>query len=281
MDLLKKVFTGELKGIDEKEGTMTAHISTGAVDRMREVVEPEGADMGNYKKNPVVLWAHDYSLPPIGKALWVKREGGGILAKIKFASTEFAQEIFSLYKDGIMKAFSIGFIPTESKWIEYDNDVDRNDRKKPRRIFKKWELLEFSAVPVPANPEALALAMQKGILKTESVKKALEDSWDDSENTLEEKTEELPKDTQDSSDTLHVEAEQKNEPLSELVAENKMLREQIESLNKEIVSLNFRLFKMLHDNTKVRQPEITADEAVKIVRDEVGRVIRRLQGKVD
>lgn len=278
MELLKRVFTSEIKGIDEKEGTMTAHISTGAVDRMREIVEPEGADMGNYKKNPVVLWAHDYSLPPIGKALWVKREGNGLVAKIKFAATEFAQEIFGLYKDGIMKAFSIGFLPSESKWVEYDNDADAKNPKKPRRIFKKWELLEFSAVPVPANPEALALAMQKGIIKTESLKQALESDggWD--EEPTEKETEELHQDAPKADDVKPT--EEKVAPLAELVAENKLLKDEIEAFKKEITALNYKIFKLLNVE-RLKQPEITADDIAKNVRDEVSRVIRQLMGKVN
>jgi HK97 family phage prohead protease len=181
MSILKKVFTSEIKAIDEKENTLTAYISTDVVDRMKEILDPTGIDVSNYRKNPVVLWAHNYDQPPIGKALWIKRDGNGILSKVKFASTEFAQEIFQLYKDGFLKAFSVGFIPTESEWQKYDNDIDKNDPKKPRRIFKKWELLEYSAVPVPANPEALALAIQKGILKTDSIKESIEKGWEQDE----------------------------------------------------------------------------------------------------
>jgi len=152
MDKMLMTFSSEIKGIDEKEGTLTAYVSTKARDRMDEVLLPDGADMRNYKKNPIVLFAHKYDEPPIGKALWIKNDGDGILAKVKFASTEFAQEIFSLFKEGIMNAFSVGFVP--KLWEDGDGE------KKARRTYTKWEMLEFSAVPVPANPEALALAIQ-------------------------------------------------------------------------------------------------------------------------
>ena len=175
MNPLRKVFTSEIKTIDEREGTLTAYVSTNTRDRMNEVLDPQGIDVSNFRKNPVVLWAHDYTAPPIGKAIWIKRDGDGILSKVKFANTEFAQEIFQLYKEGFLKAFSVGFMPRET--------VDGDGEKEPRRTFKKWELLEYSAVPVPANPEALALAIQKGVLKTDSIKQGLEkalleeDTW--------------------------------------------------------------------------------------------------------
>ncbi len=155
MSILKKVFTSEIKAIDEKENTLTAYISTNTVDRMKEVLDPAGVDVSNFRKNPVVLWAHNYDQPPIGKALWVKRDGQGILSKVKFASTEFAQEIFQLYKEGFLKAFSVGFIPKET--------VDGDGEKTPRRTYKKGELLKYRGVPVRANHEAVALEKEKGI----------------------------------------------------------------------------------------------------------------------
>lgn len=283
MEILKRVFTSEIKGIDEKEGTLTAYISTGGVDRMSEVLDPAGADMSNYKKNPVVLWAHDYSLPPIGKALWVKKDGEGILSKVKFASTEFAQEIFQLYKEGFMKAFSVGFIPKETQ----EHDVKESDRgKKPYRTFRKWELLEYSAVPVPANPEALSLAMQKGIVKkgfaekyfpnqqvTEPQTDNEKDDWGDEKGIIKEPVAPGCPTTND--------VKQELPALAELMAENKLLQEQVEAFKKEVTALNYKIYQMLQEKQKVTSPGITSDEIAAKVRDEVAGVIRRLQGKVD
>ena len=129
MKMLKRVFDGEIKSIDEHEHTLTAYVSTGARDRMDEVLSPSGVDLKSFKKNPVVLWAHNYNQPPIGKALWIKRDGEGIVSKVQFAKTEFAQEIFNLYKDGFMKAFSVGFIPREHE--------DGDGKKTARRTYTK------------------------------------------------------------------------------------------------------------------------------------------------
>ena len=166
MEVLKRVFDSEIKGIDEKERTITAYVSTGATDRMNESVDPDGVDMSRYRKNPVVLWAHNYEMPPIGKSVWIKKDGAGILSKMQFAPTPFAQEIFDLYKGGFLKAFSIGFIPKETE--------QGDGEKKPRWTYKKSELLEYSAVPVPANAEALMLAVKAGVLKSDEVKKMFE-----------------------------------------------------------------------------------------------------------
>ena len=168
MERIRKVFTGEIKDINEKDNTLVSFVSTGAVDRMGDIIQPEGIDLKNYRKNPVVLWAHDYNTPPIGKSVWIKKQDGGVISKMQFANTAFAQEIFQLYKEGFLKAFSIGFIPIESEPM----DGKDNGFMSPRR-YLKTEMLEYSAVPVPANPEALAMAMKKGLLKDPELKQPL------------------------------------------------------------------------------------------------------------
>jgi HK97 family phage prohead protease len=265
MEILKRVFIGDVKGIDEKEGTLTAMVSTGARDRMDESLDPMGADIKNYLKNPVVLWAHDYTQPPIGKALWTKRTQDGVISKVKFANTEFAQEIFQLYKDGFLKAFSVGFVP--KKWEDGDGD------KKPRRKFTSWEMLEFSAVPVPANPEALSLAISKGILKTDSIIDAMETELNDPE--IEEKKDcaESAEPTPDVVDDIEIKL------YEDKVAE---LEKQVKELKRENYDLRFRLYESLDKQPKQKSsPEMTTDEVAKITAEAVRGVIRKHQGKLN
>lgn len=274
MTMLKKVFTSEIKSIDEKENTLTAYISTDTIDRMKEVLDPKGVDVSQYRKNPVVLWAHDYEKPPIGKALWVKRDGQGILSKVKFATTSFAQEIFQLYKEGFLKAFSVGFIPRETE--------DGDGEKQPRRTYKKWELLEYSAVPVPANPDALALAIQKGVLKTEALKESIEKGWGQEEVLFEAAAPEpiievaapLPEEKT-------IQPAVVNPGLEELQAENTLLKEKVVSLEKDNAGLKYKLYESNAKKQASVAPEITADNLASKVVEVVDRVIRQAQGKVD
>lgn len=258
MSIKKQVFVSEIKSIDEKEMTLTAAISTDTVDRMGEVLDPRGIDIKNYTKNPVVLFAHDYSQPPIGKAMWVRRDGQMIISKVKFASTAFAQEIFQLYKEGIMKAFSVGFVPKD--YVEGDG------KKSPRLTYTKWELLEYSAVPVPANPDAIALALQKGIVLSDQIKSAFEIK------------EELP-----GEEIKDIEVEAKNDGLDELMAENAQLKEQISNLEKESSDLRFKLFDVLNQlNQKTKKlSEISDDAFVSKAHEIIVGEIRKAQGKVN
>lgn len=148
---IHKIFNAKVK--DLGEGKLEAIISTDDIDRHGEIVDINGIDIKNYEKNPVVMWAHDYSLPPIGKTLSLTKEKIGkkmvLKTVMEFATgvSDLAREVYNLYKGGFMNAFSIGFIPLDEEGNTYT----------------KSELLEYSAVPIPANPNALLLAKAKGI----------------------------------------------------------------------------------------------------------------------
>lgn len=165
IEMLKKQFVSEIK-VNEKDRTLVAIISTISIDRDNEIILPQGADLKAYKKNPVVLWAHEYHGTPIGRALWIKRSADSITAKMQFAETEKAEEIYQLFKGGFLKAFSIGFLPADGGWHSPTAEELKNNPKwaSVRRVYDKWELLEFSAVPVPANPEALVAAVNSKTL---------------------------------------------------------------------------------------------------------------------
>lgn len=123
------------------DGTFEVLATTEAVDRDGDVIKADGWDLAPYLKNPVVLWAHNYSLPPIGAITDIKQTANGMIVKGVFAKTEMGQQIRGLYDDGIVRAMSVGFIPKE----------------RTGNIITKQELLEISFVPVPANSEAVSL----------------------------------------------------------------------------------------------------------------------------
>lgn len=134
-------------------------VSTGDVDRDYDTINPNGWRLDQYRKNPVVLWAHEATRPPIGKSTAVWVEDNKLMATALFMPRElnaFAYSIGQMYKEGYLSAVSVGFRPLKYNWVE---DTDR-----PQGIdFVEQELLEFSAVPVPANPDALVAAKSAGI----------------------------------------------------------------------------------------------------------------------
>ncbi len=148
---------------DSEPRTVISTISTGAVDRDKEVLLPKGAEMESYRANPVVLWGHDNQSPPIGKNVWIKTTSKGMIAKTEFADTPRGNEVFELFKGGFLKAFSVGFNPTEHRQPTTKDLTKHPEWAEVRRIYSKWEMLEYSVVPIPANPDALVTAVGKGL----------------------------------------------------------------------------------------------------------------------
>jgi HK97 family phage prohead protease len=127
-----------------RDMTLTACVGSEEVDRAGDIVKVAGIDTTAFMKNPVVLFSHDYSSPPIGKCLKLWVDGKQLMASIMFADSERGREVAALYGSDMMSAFSIGFRPLE--W-------------KPRKgglLIERSELLELSCVPVPAQPAAVA-----------------------------------------------------------------------------------------------------------------------------
>ena len=162
-----KSWPSVVRNIDKRLRQIEFIVSTDTRDRAGDIVRADGWELDNYRKNPVFLWAHDYTRPPIGRAIEIeaiaapKRASGssGVLRAVdEFADTEFALEIFDLYSDKILNAVSAGFDP-----IEWQAMFEENDRFVGIE-YTRQELLEHSGVPVPMNPETLQRAIQKGMI---------------------------------------------------------------------------------------------------------------------
>lgn len=181
-ELVRKGLVATDLRVDEEERAVVVKITTDDIDRDGEIIRPRGVDLKQYRKNPIVLWAHDYDEPPLGKALWIKSapDGKAVIAKAQFAKRPENHEgewrpdtILDLYRQDVLRAVSIGFIPM--KWHRPTPPEIKDDPRLAEvvLIYDKVLLLEFSAVPIPSNPEALAIA------------KGLDDADADAEDILE------------------------------------------------------------------------------------------------
>lgn len=166
-ELTKKQFAAKVEADDSDERTIIAIISTSCIDRDGEVLLPRGCDTEAFMKNPVVPWVHDYRDTPMARALWVVTGRDKIKAKLQFPKKPDdwdgywkPDELYYLYKEGYLNAFSVGFLPRDYHEPTPDEIKKRPELAEARRIYDDWELLEFSGVPVPANSEALAIAVK-------------------------------------------------------------------------------------------------------------------------
>lgn len=129
-------------------------VTIAANDRARSApdLDLNGLRFDNYRRNPVVMWAHDSvgRSPsgglPIGRTLAISRApNGAIIAEFEFLENDpFAQRIRNAWDKGFLRAASISWLPLESRPAE-------NGRLRDIRS----ELLEWSIVSIPADPDAL------------------------------------------------------------------------------------------------------------------------------
>lgn len=145
-------------------GGLSFTISTDDVDRMGDVIDQAGWVLDAYLKNPVMLWAHDYGFPPVAKTGTLKTVKGKLRAgNVVFMDREtfeFGWLIGQMYERGFMHAVSVGFQPLTWAWADQDGETDRGEYAVN---YKTQELLEYSAVPVPANANALQDAKSAGL----------------------------------------------------------------------------------------------------------------------
>lgn len=126
---------------DDPEGPLRFVIATEGRKGDGIDLRMDNVDLGRFQQNPVVMALHDYFQLPIGRAENVAVEDGKLMADAIFdLSDPRGAEIDRKYREGFMSAVSVGF------------DVyDVDDQGVPAR----WELLEFSAVPIPMDGDAL------------------------------------------------------------------------------------------------------------------------------
>ncbi len=147
-------------GIAQKEGK-TWVMSDMTLDRDREQIDPEGWDLKEFKKNPVLLWSHDWMRPAIGHVDNVKidRKAGQLVGEPVFDPQEideFAWMIGQKVETGTIHTGSVGFKPVKVEIPAEENEEDSKAGKKPkpRLIYRKQELWEFTICNIPSNPNA-------------------------------------------------------------------------------------------------------------------------------
>lgn len=164
----KEVFgldsVGVVKSVNMDRRTLTMIATDESKDRDGDIILAKGWDFTNYKKNPVFLWAHNYTSVPLAAAIRIVRrriESNPTEMTHKFPTeglNPFADMILELFNQKIINAGSVGFIPF--KWEDMPRDKNDPDKYIRGRKFVKQELLEHSAVPVPSNPNAIQDAIK-------------------------------------------------------------------------------------------------------------------------
>ena len=135
-----------VKSVNEDDRIITGIASTPSPDRDGDIMEPEGA---KFRSDTPFLWQHDRS-QPIGTCTpKMVKEGLQITAKLVKPTSDMPSQLvarldeaWASIKAGLVRGLSIGFRPIEYSFL--DEGGIR---------FLSWDLLEVSAVTIPANAE--------------------------------------------------------------------------------------------------------------------------------
>lgn len=106
-----------------------------------------------------LLNCHDrFSLDKVlGSVRDFKAENGQLIGRLYFADTEEGRKAFGLVKEGHLTTGSVGYMRKKCTWIPENTESVFNGRtyNGPLLVTNKWELDEFSLVPIPADPNAV------------------------------------------------------------------------------------------------------------------------------
>lgn len=155
-------FGAEIKDFNNAERSFLAVANAESEDRYKDIIMVDGWGLKNFKKNPVVMPFHDYRSLPVGRALDVfadeKKKVKRLMFIPQFAAYPDTIRMYEMYRDKYLKGFSVGFLEEKSEPIKGDDDKENEGSfffHTPTRYLKQ-ELLEVSAVPIPAHQDALA-----------------------------------------------------------------------------------------------------------------------------
>lgn len=229
-EILEKQLAGvDTKSLDEG-GTFKVIATDETKDRDGDIITLDGWEIENYLKNPVILANHTYSIENIiGKATKIYAQNNQIIVEGVFSKSNplgvLAQR---LYKEGMLKTVSVGFIGKE---------------RQGEKITKK-ELLELSFVAVPSNPSAVSLDAK---LYEEAIEKGLMiKATEDDEEIIQAKT---------------IDLTQFYDAMWEL---NKELLKNFEALTSEMKEMKETIKTLADDKAQEKTSEQTRKEAQKL-----------------
>jgi len=160
-------FARAVKGKDDAPGVTNVIASTPDSDRANDIVDPSW-ELGAFKSNPVVMWAHQYDIPPVGRVNTdsIDLSEGVLRMSIEWDTSEhneLGRLMAHQFDQGFMSAVSVGFKPGT---VVPRASLPRDDERHADRglVFLNNELMELSAAPIPMNSNALAERVLRGVI---------------------------------------------------------------------------------------------------------------------
>ena len=164
-----------------EDGTWRYVLSTEAMDSYSTRFLVKGWNLKRFLSNPVVPWAHQTSMPPVGKAerIWKSVEGKGpaLLMDVRFMQpADYANDwpagfpspvaIEAMTAAGYIRGSSVHFNPIKWDYIREDGANGKPDKNGAviGIEYQQQELNEGSIVPLPSNADSLVRCLTMGFM---------------------------------------------------------------------------------------------------------------------
>ncbi len=169
MNEIFRSFEADIESVLEGERAVVARINTAGVDRFKTVIDPLGCDVTHFNKTRSVLWEHGNDpiqrTIPIGQG-WakVRRSERDIIGKVVFDTDTLAETLFQKYKSGSLRGWSIKAGVHEASPPTKEEIRVNPALEECTTIYRKWELIEFSATHAAGNSECLTMMVSRGMI---------------------------------------------------------------------------------------------------------------------
>jgi len=145
------------KTINLDERTIDFVLSTADIDRYGEIVEPSAfrGSLPQFMRNPAFPFGHWYEAsgdqtPTLGHWRDVRITEGALVGTAWFKPRGLGEQVWLDYVEGNLTSVSVAFLTRA--WEMREVPIDGVQRRV--RVFTEVDLLEVSAVLIPANPKA-------------------------------------------------------------------------------------------------------------------------------
>lgn len=173
----RMTFVDTVKEMDTEQRTDVSVIASNAIDRDREVFNVSGIVLDGFQKNPVVTFAHRYDMLPVGKCLWIKKEGEKIKGKTRYSPKPdgwsndwFPDAVWHLVKSGDLRGKSIGGVRRRGHPPSPEEITKRPELAGVAWIYDEIVLVEYAVATVQSNPDAVVEMVSKGVASAEVCK---------------------------------------------------------------------------------------------------------------
>jgi uncharacterized protein len=140
------------------------------LDRYDEIISASGWNLANYQRNPVFQNAHQY-----GDIIFTL--GRAIITEVRQRGQSSSSSSSSSSNSELVVDRQSGLGPSAAQALDSrPSTLDSGQRSAGgfRRKYLEQELLEVSAVGIPANPNALALGLKSGAVEKGDVRDTYE-----------------------------------------------------------------------------------------------------------